>query len=452
MICMAHAAFVIYRGNLPRAVAVLSGLTMLVNLSLYMDFAGDQARLGRRPPAEKEPNRLTFRFDSSGWFYVYHFGVALWLQEHIMPEGLTAEECETSKYPKSVAFAGSSGGALVGGTMASGINSRDLFEFVLKLQPQYKHRPWKIFEAVEKALKIFLPKNAPTTLTGRLRVLVTRVWWKFPFCTGEVVDQFDSWEDCFHMLRASCHVPGLQIFPYSHRGRHYYDGLVWPSLFVPWSGDDAKLVVKVSAVSTPMSDIRAPMSPLWWTLLPPEADVLRGLFWTGYRDTALWFADTEKAGMCGCRAEGSRARARSRTQSLVGRTKSNSDGDMDLSPPSSPAGAKSSKAAAIPSSPTTPSPPSPSNGKAEEDSTGEQRRTRARSAKHEMARKLLIKEPRPLDQMLPECDPHTGQNVQELMEKYRKAADANFRWATKVIVGVALAGTVIGWCVALAWA
>ena len=35
------------------------------------------------PPADADGGdrkRLTFRFDSSGWFYVYHFGVALWLQ------------------------------------------------------------------------------------------------------------------------------------------------------------------------------------------------------------------------------------------------------------------------------------------------------------------------------------------------------------------------------------
>ena len=30
-------------------------------------------------------SRLTFSFDSSGWLYVYHLGVAHYLQRHVLP-------------------------------------------------------------------------------------------------------------------------------------------------------------------------------------------------------------------------------------------------------------------------------------------------------------------------------------------------------------------------------
>merc|ERR1719414_2514839 len=127
-------------------------------------------------------------------------------------------------------------------------------------------------------------------MSGRVRVLLTRVGLRPPFITGEVVERFDQWSDVFHALAASCHVPFLNLCPYRHNRRLYFDGLVWSSLLVPWSGDNLDLVIKVSAVSAPLTDIRAPLSPPWWTILPPSVDVLRGFFWAGYRDAARFFA------------------------------------------------------------------------------------------------------------------------------------------------------------------
>ena len=61
-------------------------------------------------------SRLTFSFDSSGWLYVYHLGVAHYLQRHVLPH-LEAER---------VAFSGSSGGALVAAALAGGIDIEQL--------------------------------------------------------------------------------------------------------------------------------------------------------------------------------------------------------------------------------------------------------------------------------------------------------------------------------------
>merc|ERR1719491_1491022 len=146
--------------------------------------------------------------------------------------------------------------------------------------------------ACEQATDKFLPTSCPKSLSGRLRVLLTRVGFRPPFVTGEVVEQFETWQDAWKVLRASCHVPFLgQILPYRWRDRHYYDGLMWASLLVPWSGDDLNLVVKVSATASPTSEIRAPFHPMWWGIVPPKTEVMRGMFWTGYLNAAQWFSE-----------------------------------------------------------------------------------------------------------------------------------------------------------------
>ena len=49
-------------------------------------------------------------------------------------------------------------------------------------------------------------------------------------------------------------------------------------------------MVRVSAVSVPMSDVKPPFMPPWWLFFPPDEDILRGLFWMGYRHAARWFS------------------------------------------------------------------------------------------------------------------------------------------------------------------
>merc|ERR1712113_938913 len=98
-------------------------------------------------------------------------------------------------------------------------------------------------------------------MSGRVRVLLTRVSCRPPFVSGEVVNHFEDYDEVFHTMRASCHVPGLALLPYKFRGRSYFDGLMWPSLLVPWCSAEDRHVVKVAATSLPLSDIRAPLHP-----------------------------------------------------------------------------------------------------------------------------------------------------------------------------------------------
>jgi hypothetical protein len=324
--------------------------------------------------------RLTFRFDSSGWFYVYHFGVAAFLEDNIIPKGLSEDEYCSSKFPKNIAFSGSSGGSLVAGSLACGIPVRDLFEFVIAQHDVCRRNPFRMLAAVESAMDKYLPANCAKSMTGRVRVLLTRISWRPPFVTGEVVDRFVDWQDVFGRLRASCHVPGLHLFPYRHQAGLYFDGLVWSSLLVAWSGPRPDLVVKVSALGAPLTDIRAPVSPVWWCIIPPDVDTLRGLFWLGYRDAARWFTEPpqDPLELCKCRSSSNSVRRRSRNGSS-----DSTETDDTLSA--------------------------------------------SRFAKHDAARKLLLRTPGPLEDLLPTVDPATGQSVAQLIACYRRTVDQTLR-------------------------
>eukprot|EP00927_Polykrikos_kofoidii_P006656 TRINITY_DN12697_c0_g1_i1.p1 TRINITY_DN12697_c0_g1~~TRINITY_DN12697_c0_g1_i1.p1 ORF type:complete len:1048 (+),score=122.69 TRINITY_DN12697_c0_g1_i1:79-3222(+) len=388
VICGIHACYVLVQGNLPRSVAAVSLATMCVSLLLHVDFANEQLKLRTQADSDGDETRLMFRFDSSGWFFVYHFGVATWLQEHILPEGMDTEAASTDKFPKGCAFSGSSGGSLVAASLGAGIDMRPLFEFVLTTHSWCKTKPWNLFRAVECAMDKFLPKNVHKSMSGRVRALVTRASLKPPFITGEVLDQFDSFEDAYRKLRASCHVPGLNIVPYRVNDRYYFDGLFWSSLLVPWSGD-TNLTVKISATGAPLTDIRAPTSPLWFSFLPPNLDALRGLYWIGYRDTHAWFTKDPADALFCCRPSGRRIAIE------------------ELEDPES----------------------------------------KNNVLKHDRAQKLLLRRPQPgpAGDGLPELDPVTGQVVADLIAHYRRSVDLSFRVLGAVSMVFCIVGAALVW-------
>lgn len=301
-----HAVFVFLYGNIPRVVVAFNLFIMANGLAFYVDFDGENPRLGPRRQNSRDEGfgrkRVTLCFDSCGWLYCYHFGVARWIQENMLPEGLTCTEAETDRYPSGLAFSGSSGGSLVAGALGSGINISDLFEYVLEQQPRCRCSPLTIFQALEGALDKFLPENAGRSLSGRVRMLLTRVSMRAPFVTGEIVDQYSNRKEAWQTLRASCHIPGVFLKPYKLNGRYYFDGLLWSSFFVPWASDDSH-TIRVSALSRPLTDISAPLQPMWWILFPPPVDVLRGMYWIGYRDAARYFsvAPANPFDLCMCR-------------------------------------------------------------------------------------------------------------------------------------------------------
>jgi len=383
MLCFVHNIVSAARGHLPASLATLHMFVIANGLILYLDFQSSPVSSSTRATIS-QGRRVSFSFDSSGWLMVYHFGVALWMQQHIMP-GITPEGAGSDEFPVGVGFSGSSGGALIACVLAAGQDVRAVFEFFLEQHAACLRNPLYMFPAVEKALRKFQYPGAYKNLCGRIRVLLTRVSTRPPFVTGEVVDQFPDNETALKTLCASCHVPFLAgVLPTRIGNRYYYDGLAWPScVLVPWRGALNDQVIRISALSLPLSDIRPSFAPLWWLVLPPGISLLRGLFWCGYQDAALWFSTEPEppSERCGCRM--------------------------------------------------------PNNGEELLHEGSELEKWRA-------ARALLKAAPRPVGEQLPAIDPTSGEDVQILIRQYRAAAEQASRAAScafaalAVVVAVAL--------------
>lgn len=289
-LCIAHAAYVFWRGNVPRGLAVAQFAVMTNLLVLFTDFHQREALRG----AESEnatgsgplssQRKLVFSFDSSGWLYVYHFGVAQYLQDCVLPRIPTSR----------VGFSGSSGGALTAATLCLGLDVKNTVDFVVSCQPRCARNPLQMLVCAEEALVRFRFKGMVERLNGRLSVLLTRVRLKPPFVLGEAVSRFRSEDDAIALLRATCHVPLVGgVLPYPARGNHYYDGFFWPSVFVPWRHFGSRdWVVKTSSFGAPGAQItpRVPVPP-WWSILPPPPEVLYGMYESGYADAADFFKD-----------------------------------------------------------------------------------------------------------------------------------------------------------------
>lgn len=182
----AHTLFVLAHGNMPRVLAVVDLLVMGSMLLLFGNFryhkylkpfdtvlAGERAALLQRqtsreaasgspapPPlaprsktdlgpaaSRGDGPKLVVSFDSSGWLYLYHFGVCRFLQQHVLPH-MPEDRC---------VFSGSSGGALAATALACGVPIDDLVDEILAVcWPWCRRSPFAMCPAVEYALNKFL--------------------------------------------------------------------------------------------------------------------------------------------------------------------------------------------------------------------------------------------------------------------------------------------------------
>jgi hypothetical protein len=158
----------------------------------------------------KRVAKCTFSFDSSGWLYVYHLGVAQYLQKHVLP----------LMPPDRVAFSGSSGGALVAAALCGGIEIAELTRFVISCQPECQFNPWRMLPCADEAIATFLP-DGMHRYNHRLRVLVTRItlrFWRRWAIRPQAVAAWGDRVTLAQTLRASCHIPLLGgMLPYTVR-------------------------------------------------------------------------------------------------------------------------------------------------------------------------------------------------------------------------------------------
>eukprot|EP00667_Euglena_gracilis_P005435 EG_transcript_5474 len=285
LLCSIHALYVLWHGTMPARLAATELFAMVNMLVLSTDFHYDQAFA--QPTPEVAPPvrpRLVFSFDSSGWLYLYHFGVARYLRDHYLRD--RAEE--------DIAFSGASGGALVAWSLCDNTNLDVLIDHVISCRKIIGLCPWRMMPAVDRALLRFLPPGSHRRCSNRLRVLVTKVLPGPPFVMGEVATEFVSDKHLSQVLRASCHVPLVcSVRPYritEGPGGLYYDGLFWSSGlgFVPWrSTDPGDKVIRVSGLGVWGAEITPRFYiPPWWALFPPPEEILWGMVEQGYYDAA----------------------------------------------------------------------------------------------------------------------------------------------------------------------
>ena len=126
VVCAAHSCFVLWYGNVPRFLAVVQLMTMLKMLILFTNFQSDSGEECDPDPFSQAQSpvgrRVTLSFDSSGWLYLYHFGVAHFIQEAML-KGHT--------HLPNLAFSGSSGGSLAACSLATHVDIPGLKRFVI---------------------------------------------------------------------------------------------------------------------------------------------------------------------------------------------------------------------------------------------------------------------------------------------------------------------------------
>lgn len=301
-ICLGYGLLSLLSGAYPRPVLVVIIIQCAFGGMLYSNFHYDplseEQEKASQPEADEHPAKVAFSFDSSGWCYLYHFGVAMWIQEHFPAEIASGE----------LAFSGSSGGAIVGLCLAAGLDIPLVLGSILHVTwPRVRVKPWLLASEIQRTLELFVPEDGYKLATNRLRVLMTKVLTKPPFCMGEVVSEFRSNSHLFQILAASSHMPFIFGLGYHLDGGRYFDGLLWGSSFVPWrSFSPSQRVCKVSAFSVFGSHIGPRwigIPPFWWPALPPSQEALEGFMWAGYRDIANAFgsADGRPSGVGPCR-------------------------------------------------------------------------------------------------------------------------------------------------------
>jgi len=281
-----HALYSFYANAMSWYLVFLQLVVMFIGGSIFTNF--HNSRDSTKSSDRSEDSRLTFSFDSSAWLFIYHFGVAQWVQDHV------------DVTQKDFAFSGSSGGALVAATLACPLDAMAVKDMTLSHFPSCQKNPLLMFHVGEITLDHFLRDTTfHEHCTDHLRVLLTKVSRTPPLLSAEVACKFSTWQELFCCLRGSMHVPlagGILPYPVPGRG-WYYDGLIWASLFVPWrTFDENDEVVRVSACGFPGAQI-GPSTPfpIWWLMMPPSAEVLHGMFWMGYRDAQEYFSDESQA-------------------------------------------------------------------------------------------------------------------------------------------------------------
>ncbi|XP_019173615.1 PREDICTED: patatin-like phospholipase domain-containing protein 2 isoform X1 [Ipomoea nil] len=237
----------------------------------------------RRRKAVTSPG---FSFSAAGLLFPYHLGVSQFL-------------IEKGYIKDTTPLAGSSAGAIVCATIASGSSMQEALQANKKLAKDCRLRgtAFRLGAVLRDTLIETLPDDIHIRCNGRVRIAVTEILWR---PRGLLVDQFDSKEDLINAVITSSFIPGyLAPRPVTmFRNRVCIDGGL--TLFMPPTS--APETVRICAFPASRLGLRGiGISPdcnpenratarqlFNWALEPAEDDILDRLFELGYADAAVW--------------------------------------------------------------------------------------------------------------------------------------------------------------------
>nr|CCA27363.1 conserved hypothetical protein [Albugo laibachii Nc14] len=239
--------------------------------------------------SDSSPN---FSFSGAGFLISYHLGVAVYLQE---------KNLLTSKSK----VAGASGGAITALAIAADQDlvavQNDVKAMAAlcrsegtwgRLEPRLRH----LFK------ERFYSSVDIDQLSERLTIVTQQIWPKWELLHA---DKFDSVDDLYGAIVASCHVPFYltRQFWTPFRGHFYIDGGLYnivPEMpgYTKVCVFHAHLLRRLDYNISPSIDPEFPFT-IWelarFALFPPEAFVLDQIFELGKKSATLWVENEDKA-------------------------------------------------------------------------------------------------------------------------------------------------------------
>ncbi|KAK9819058.1 hypothetical protein WJX81_001935 [Elliptochloris bilobata] len=264
-----------------------------VDVSGAERLAEQLRQAGTSLPAESKAEgrarpKQTWTFSSSGWLFVYHFGVVRALKE--------------LRLTRDIHVIGSSGGACAASYLFLDVDVEKTVDFICDCALYARSHwlgPFKVQSYVKGALRNFLPRDAAKRLTGNMEVSVTTLPW---LGNARVTEFADNAEMENAILASSCVFPAPPVYLPKMKSWALDGGysdfqlikgaLLGRSFFSFHKMEDA---VSVTPFYMSRADIKpSKYIPFWWCVLPPAPDKLRGLYKLGYRDAVMWLSQNSR--------------------------------------------------------------------------------------------------------------------------------------------------------------
>lgn len=210
---------------------------------------------------------ICISFDSCGWMYFFHLGVARYLYESM--------DC------KRICFAGSSAGSFIALCLCVGIPIDTMVRESIQNLELYRWNPFNICTYLENTLLRILPNDAYQICDRRLFISVTE--YTNRSFQNRMISTFTSNRELIDVVIASCYIPpfaGLRLY----KGK-FLDGGFSCKLLKPMPQ-----TIRVSASGRRESEIRNSIFfPITIGMFPPFFRRLTEMERLGYLEACHYF-------------------------------------------------------------------------------------------------------------------------------------------------------------------